>query len=111
MVTTDSPRPPTPAHDSLAILLSSVVWGVICPGTLCLTAMAIVAGGKVGLQGLDLLYGVAALLAPTVRHLEVRFLGGRAELPWTWTRYAARFVAVSAGVWLAAHAAAYLVGR
>jgi hypothetical protein len=111
MASAEVSKSSTPARDSLAILLSNLVWGIACPGTLCLTAMGIVAGGKVGLQGLDLLYWAAALLAPTVRHLEIRFLGGRVELPWTWSRYAARFLLVSAGLWLAAHGLAHLFGR
>ncbi len=111
MKTAEFPKQSTPAHDSFAVLLTSLVWYFACPGALCLTAMGIIASGKAGLQGLDLLYGAATLLAPTARYLEVRCLGGTAPDTATWRDYAAKFMAASAGFWLAVHGVAYLVGR
>lgn len=49
MATADTSKLSTPAHDSLAVLLSSLVWGVACTGTLCLAAMGIVASFLAGL--------------------------------------------------------------
>jgi hypothetical protein len=108
MPTHDTPKPSAPPHDSFAVLLTSLVWYVACPGALCLTAMGIIAGGNAAVQGLDLLYWTAALLAPAARHIEVRFLGVTPTPPWTFRRYAARFMAAAAGLWLAAHGVAYL---
>ena len=114
--TAPTPTESAPPSGSRLGCLANLFWLLVCPGVLGLTAMAIVVSGKPGLQRLDLLYWVLVLLAPSARYLEIQLTrpavaDGEPDAMTGWRGYAARFTAVSAGLWLAAHGVAYLVAR
>jgi hypothetical protein len=106
----------SPRYDSPAGCLINLFWMIACPGALAMTAMGIGVGGRVGLQWLDILYGIVVVLALAARYLDahltrLRRSAGQQEPGQTPRRYAVRFAAVAVGVWVVAHGVAYVVGR
>jgi hypothetical protein len=116
MAKPEIPCEQVPTHDSLGGCLANLFWLIACPGALVMTAMGIAAGGRHGLQWLDILYWTVVPLAPVARWAEARIARRRGansepDAAGSWRRYALGFAVVAAGLWLVAHAAAYVAHR
>jgi hypothetical protein len=112
MPSSETPKEQVPTHDSFGGCLANLFWLIACPGVLVMAALGIAAGGDPGLRWLDLVYWVTVPLAPVARWVESRVARRRGsadgpEAAGTGHRYALRFAAVAAGLWVAAHVTAY----
>jgi hypothetical protein len=111
-----APVTPSPRHDPLAGCLTNIVWMMVGPGVLGLSAMSVLVSRDPALRLIDAIYWVLVAAMLTARYLEVRWFqrvteGSAPQTMRDFRRYAVLLAVMALTAWCTAHGVAYLTRR